>query len=131
MMLTLAIKYAFLVFIAVVGILQAAAAHNKLQGLLFFKNKNYAYLWTILTVSPTLAVFFTWNYHSATGVIEGSQQAGLFTLSALAALIFTLAVSSFIPHRFGRTLEAGRRGLEVLNRTNYFSALRAKCGGKR
>jgi hypothetical protein len=131
MIFTLALKYGGLVFIAVVGVLQAAAAHNNLRGLLFFKNKSSAYLWAALTTGAALAAFFTWNYLFPTGIIEGSQQTGLFALSALAALIFTLIISSVVKSRFGRDAEVEKGGLEVLNRTSYFSALRAKYLGKR
>jgi hypothetical protein len=131
MMLTLGLKYGGLVFVAVVGVLQAAAARNNLHGLLFFKNKTWAYLWAVLTTGFALAVFFIWNYHFATGIIEGSQQAELFALWALAALIFTLIVSSLIRYRFGQTTEATKEGLEALNHSSYFGALRAKYFGKR
>jgi hypothetical protein len=131
MMLTLGLKYGGLVFVAVVGVLQAAAARNNLHGLLFFKNKTWAYLWAVLTTGFALAIFFTWNYHFSTGVIEGSQQAELFALWALAALIFTLILSSLIKYRFGRAAEAGKGGIETLNRISYFGALKGKYSGKR
>jgi hypothetical protein len=131
MMLTLGLKYGGLVFVAVVGVLQAAAARNNLHGLLFFKNKSWAYLWALLTTGFALAIFFTWNYHFATGIIEGSQQAELFALWALAALIFTLIVSSLIKYRSARTSEASKGGIETLHETSYFGALRAKYFGKR
>jgi hypothetical protein len=130
-MVDLAIKYGFLIFVAVVGTLQAAAAHSNLQGLLFFKNKRYAYLWAVVTVGSCLAVFFTWNYHFATGVIEGSQQAGMFAAAAFAALVFTLVASSLIQFRLRTIPAVGRPGLEALNHSNYFRAVLARCGAKK
>jgi hypothetical protein len=131
MMLTLAIRYCLLVFIAVLGVMQAAAAHNNLEGLLFFKYKRYAYLWALLTAGSSLAVFFTWNYHFETGVIEGSQQAWMFAVSAFAALLFTLAVSSLLKYRLGKSDRVPARGLEGLNRSSFVHALRTRYAGKK
>jgi hypothetical protein len=130
-MIHLAMQYVALVFVAILGVLQAAAAHNNLQGLLFFKRRWHAYLVTALTTGPALGVFFSWNYHFATGLIEGSQQAGLCALSGLLALIFTLALSSLIKSRLGTGPENERRGLEALNHSSYFSAVRSRISGKR
>jgi len=131
MMLTLAVKYSCLVFIGVLGVLQAAAAYNGLQGLLFFKHKRSAYLWTLFTTGSTLGVFFTWNYHSPTGIIEGSQQAWMFTLSAFGSLLFTLAVSSLLKYRLRGPNGNFVRGLEALNHSNFVNALRARYEGKK
>jgi hypothetical protein len=131
MMLTLAFQYSSLVFIAVVGVLQAAAGRNNLRGLLFFKRTGSAYIFAILTTIPVLAAFFRWNYGNATGVIEGSQQAGLFALSTFIALIFTLVLSSLIKHRYGIVPSLEKKGLNVLVTTNYFRALRTKYSSKR
>ena len=95
-MLHLALIYSGLVFCAVAGVLQAAAAYNNLKGMLFFKKKVPAYIFAGLTIGFSLFVFFVWNYRYPTGMIEGSQQAGYFALATAVAVIFTLILSAII-----------------------------------
>ena len=95
-MLEESLKYSLLVFIAVVGIIQAAGNHSGMSEYSFFKNKVIAAIFAVITTGGSLFAFFLWNYWSKTGVVEGSQQFGLFVLSGLAALVFTLLVAGFI-----------------------------------
>jgi hypothetical protein len=123
MLIRLSLEYCYLVFIAGVGVLQAAAAYNNLRGLLFNRSKGYTYLFSALAIIPALYYFFTWNKHRATGIIEGSQQAGLFICSIFFALITTLLISSLINHSL-RQHEIHAEGLEVLRDISFFHALR-------
>lgn len=95
-MLDEALKYSLLVFIAEVGILQAAGTHSGMSAYSFFKNKVIAVIFAVITTGGSLFAFFVWNYWSKTGVVEGSQQFGLFTLSTIAALIFTFLAAGLI-----------------------------------
>ena len=91
-----ALKYSFLVFIAEIGILQAAGTHSGKSAYSFFKNKIIAAIFAVITSGGSLFAFFVWNYWSRTGVVEGSQQFGLFTLSTIAALIVTFLAAGLI-----------------------------------
>jgi hypothetical protein len=111
-------QYSIPVFIAGMGILQAAGAYNNLKGLLFFRRKFLAYLFSAITILPPLIYLFTWNYHSMTGIIEGSQQAGLFFLAMVLALILTLAISSLVNRAVKPVLKTSD-GLETLRDTTF------------
>jgi hypothetical protein len=129
-MLELSLRYGLFVFIGVVGLLQAAGSYNNLQGLLFFKAKISAYIFALLSTGGALCAFFTWNYWGETGVIEGSQQFGLFLLSGLLALVFTLVVSSTIKLRtFSRPVSL-KDGLDSLKIATYLESVRRKKRGK-
>jgi hypothetical protein len=110
------------------GVLQAAAAHNNLWGLLFFRRRLYANLFAAVTIIPALAAFFTWNYYNATGVIQGAQQAGLFTLGIVIALVFTLVLSSLLNRT--RLPQCGfpREGLDALREETFFRLIRRRFG---
>jgi hypothetical protein len=126
----LSLKYSALVFIAVVGVLQAAAGYNNLRGLLFFKRSLYAYIFAIITIAVPLGFFFTWNYMFATGDIAGSQQAGLFFFSAMAAIIFTLIISSLINIKYFSDRATQLTGLDALREGAFFRTLWERITGK-
>ena len=129
-MARLALEYFGLVFLACLGVLQAAAAYNGLKGLSFFGRRLYGYLFAAFTVGPALAGFFTWNGRNPTGVIEGQQQFGFFMLGLIAAVVFTLAVSSLLksslPHG-----SPGHDGLDALREVTFFQALRCRFDRRR
>jgi hypothetical protein len=126
MMLRLSLEYAIPVFLAVTGVIQIAANHGRLHKLLFFKRKLYIYVSSAVMILPAFYVFFTWNYHYATGVIQGSEQAGLFILSMVLAVVFTLAVSSLMNRSSHGPQELPKEGLDVLKEETYFQALRRR-----
>ena len=126
-MFVMSIRYCLLVFVAVVGILQAAGNYNNLQGLLFFKKKLAGYILAALATGGSLTGFFTWNYWSDTGIIAGSQQFGLFILSTLLALIFTLTVSSAVKHSRFSLVKFDTEGIESLKTATIFRIWRKKA----
>jgi hypothetical protein len=126
----LASIYCGLVFCAVAGVLQAAAAYNNLKGLLFFKKRLSAYIFAGLAAGFSLFVFFIWNYRYATGMIEGSQQAGYFALSAAAAVFFTLIVSSIIKYSSLKDRSNSLTGLTFFRKATWFSVFRQKMTSK-
>ncbi len=130
-MLHLATVYCGLIFIAVVGVLQAAASHNNLKGLLFFRKKGTGYFFGALALGFSLFTFFIWNSRYATGVIEGSQQAGLFALSTGAAVLFTFVLSSLIKNAALRDIGPFQTGLAFFRKATWFSFIRQKLASKR
>ena len=93
MVIPIAWKYSMLAFLAVMGVLQFVAARNSLHQFLFFRNRVVSYAFSLVTVGFSFYYFFTWNSRFQTGVIEGAEQAGLFSLAALTALICSLVFS--------------------------------------
>jgi hypothetical protein len=98
-MLESSLIYSVLVFTAVVGLLQVSSSYNGSLLFTFFKEKYIAVIFAILTTGGSLVAFFTWNYWGQTGVVEGSQQFGLFLLSALVAVVFSASVSLLIRNK--------------------------------
>lgn len=137
MLLSLSWRYWLLVFLAILGILQGAAARNNLRGLFFFRYRAGSYLFAALAIGFPLYIFFNWNYRYATSVIEGCEQAGLFTLAALAATLSTLVISSAIrsasfkrPAAQRPGLKAHKHGLPALQRATIYHILREKANGR-
>jgi len=121
--MALSLKYCILVFIAVMGVIQAAAGYNNLRGLLFFKRSLYAYIFAIITIGVSIGFFFTWNYLFPTGDIAGSQQTGLFVLTTLAAVVVTLIISSLINIKYNSPRAVQLTGLDALREGAFFRTI--------
>lgn len=136
----LALEYATLVFAAVLGVIQVAAANAGLRGLLFapgtvrirfFPSErrwtltylHFSYLFAAVTVLPALGYFFLWNQYNEIGIIQGSEQAGLFVLSTAAGGIFSLVASSLINQWRLQHNRTEAKGLETLKDITWFQAL--------
>jgi hypothetical protein len=136
----LATEYGIMVFMAVLGVIQIAAANAGLIGLLFAPGTvrirfwpsgriwtltylHFSYLFATITVLPALGFFFVWNSHNATGVIQGSEQAGLFVLSTAAGGIFSLIASSIINQWRLQQKHTEAEGLEALKDITWFQAV--------
>jgi hypothetical protein len=117
------LSYVIPCLISGLGVFQAAAAYNNLRGILFFKDKVISSVLAGILIVPPLWYLGTWNRRNATGIIEGSQQAGLFFASMLVALIITLVLSSII-NRHLRQSSASARGLEALRDATFFQLMR-------
>lgn len=136
----LALEYSILVFVAGLGVIQAAAANAGLRGLLFapgtvrirfypsgrrwtLSYHAFSYAFAAITVLPSLGFFFVWNSRNATGIIQGSEQAGFFVLGMALAVILTLIVSSLINQWRLQHNQTKAEGLEALKDITWFQAL--------
>ena len=128
MFLKLSLDYSLPVFIAGVGVLQATAAYNGLFGLLFFPKKVFSYVFAVVTLGLALAVLFYWNWHYATGIIQGAQQAAFSLISMVLALLFTLIVASLINHARFPAMRKNTEGLDTLRDRTFFQALKQRFG---
>lgn len=116
-------EYFYLVTIAATGAIQAAAAYNGLKGISFFRQKMFSYLFALLTVGATMTRLFTWNQRNPVGIVEGAQQFSFFMLALIAAIAFTLIVSSLLRHSALRGNHSRHDGLEALKEVTFFQAL--------
>ena len=91
-------EYFFVVFVAAMGFIQFAAVRGGLKGLMFIQNFAFNRALAYVLMVPVMMVFFTGNYRNPVGIIEGAQQAGLFSLASVAALAATLVIASVINH---------------------------------
>ena len=114
------------------GVLQLAAAYAQLKGLLILKNKIATYLLSALIIGGAFAWFFGWDNRLDEKILhtglEGAQQLSYFFLATLAAVVFTLVVSSMVNIRSSPKLKPKERGLDTLRGGSYFKALRNSFG---
>jgi hypothetical protein len=127
---TLSNIYGILVFGAAVGVIQAAAAYNNLRGLAFFRRRLYTYIFAVIITGVSLGYFFRWNYLFDTGIIAGTQQTGLFVQSVVAAIVFTLIISSLINIRYQAPHSASPTGLDALREKTYIRIIWERLTGK-
>jgi len=121
--MSLAAEYFLLTFLAALGAIQYAAGRSGLKGLLFSQRPGRAKAVSAILALPPLALFFTWNYRNPVGIIEGAQQAGLFSLAVLAAVCTTLVLSSVLNHGRLSYCKAPAFCLEALKETTFFKAV--------
>jgi hypothetical protein len=120
MLTAFGLDYFLLVFLSAIGILQIVGAYRCRRGLLFFK-RTTSYILGI----GVLLVSFIWffgsqprNIPDTSAGLDGNQQAILFCLGSIAALIATLTVSSFLNWSVLKE-EEQITGLDALNRNTY------------
>ena len=119
------LDYCLLVFLATLGVVQMAAAGNRLAGLCFLRRRPSAFLLGMaLTVGAFLWFFLSEprNIADTMGGLDGNQTAGYFAISAGSAVILTLLVSSLS----NRCLPRGgpvAAGLDALRETTYLRSL--------
>ena len=123
-------QYFLFVFIASCGVLQLTAAFAHLRGLLFFRKTAIAYIIAILLIGGAFGWFFGWDNRLEEKImhtgLEGRQQFLNFNLAALAALVFTVIVSSVANSRALIRPKEGveaEQGLGSLKQMSYFKAL--------
>jgi len=119
----LSIEYGVLVFLAVIGILQWAVVPGKLKGMSFFRKRTYNYIFAAVFVAAPLVALSTWNYRNEVGIVQGSEQAGLFMISMVAGVLVTLVISSLINYSRLNRSGTNTEGLEALKTMTYFQSL--------
>jgi hypothetical protein len=128
---TLSNIYGLLVFGAALGVIQAAAAYNDLRGLAFFRSKLLNYIFAAAVTGTALGFFFAWNYMFDIGVVAGVQQTGLFVQSIVAAIIFTVIMSSLINIKNNAHTGASPTGLDALREKTFFYLFWERLTGKK
>lgn len=115
------LDYFLFIFVAFGGVLQMAAAHAKLRGILFFKKNVLGYICGGLAVGAAIWWFFTTANRNTLPSLNGGQQILLFASAGVAALLFTLAVSSITKMRMSTSGETSwsKPGLEALKELTY------------
>jgi len=116
-------EYFILVFCSALGFIQIAAAKSGLKGLWVSQKPVLNRVIAGILIAPGAFFFFTWNHRNPVGIIEGSQQAGLFSLATLSAIIVTILVTSVINHFFLKPNEPLAPGLESLKDRTFFQAV--------
>ncbi len=121
-------QYFIFVFIAAVGVLQLVATGTQRKGLLFFKRKALAYLFSFLAIGGSFGWFFAWDNRIDTVMrqtgLEGAQQFLYFCMAAFAALVFTLIVSSLLKALVKGQPKGSSQGLDALKEMSYFEAVK-------
>ncbi len=129
--MSLTLEYFLFVTVAAMGFIQFAAARGGLKGLLFSQNFRFNRSLAISLALPPMVAFFTWNYRNPVGIIEGAQQAGLFSLAVLSAVAFTMIMSSVLNHRKLSSQTQPISCMEDLKTMTFFQAFRKRYRWKR
>ena len=109
-MFSFAVDYFVMVFVASLGVMQAAASIGGLRGLLVFKNPLTARALGIAVAIAAVACFFLIeerNINDYKGGLDSNEQGLLFFLAVAASGIFTCVVTSLWNWRM-----VGSRGRE-------------------
>ncbi len=118
--------YIIWVFLASTGVIQIAAAHAGLVRLLFIRSKPWAYALGAALVLAGFAWFFregARHIPDTLGGLNGNEQAARFSLTSLAALGFTVLLSSLLNRRSAEVSAMDAEGLEALRHRTYYQAL--------
>ena len=129
--MSLPTEYFWLVFFSATGFIQVAAAQSRLKGLLLTQKPLVNRIIAGILIAPSAIIFFTWNYRNPVGIIEGSQQAGLFSLAALASIGVTMILSSILNHFHLKTDVPPARSIEALKDRTFFQAILARLNWRR
>ena len=124
--MSLSAEYFISVFIAALAVIQLSAARAGLRGLIFGGRSANAYYIAIPLLLIAGTLFFTWNDRNPTGVIEGAQQAGLFSLAVAVSALITILITSIINHKRLKPAGSAIPGLEGLRNMTFFQVVRSR-----
>jgi len=122
--------YLVFVFLAVLGLLQLVAARQRWTGLLFCRRwPLLSYVLGLAGLGGGYAWFFCSDDRNVPG-LEGYQLFSRFAVSAVAALLVTLLVSSALHARRDEGATAGQKYLSPANEERGLEALRTLTYGQ-
>ena len=122
--------YLIFVFVAVLCLLQLVAARQRWTGLLFCRRwPLLSYVWGLAGLGGSYAWFFFSDDRNVPG-LEGYQLFSRFAVSAVAALLVTLLVSSALHVRRDEGAAAGQKYLSPGNEERGLEALRTLTYGQ-
>ena len=118
-----ALDYFFFVFVAAIGILVIVTAASRLDGLLLAPRRISIILGIVISISACVWFFASKprNVPDAAAGLNGNEQAILFVLGAIAALVTLLIISSLRNYRMN--IEPDQHGLEALRKTSYINLM--------
>ena len=122
----LILQYFAFVFVATCGVIQIAAAYSRLRGLLFLKKPLASHILGGVLILGSFLGFFLAADRNRRG-LEGTEQFGYFMLGGIAAVVFSLILSSLINLRLRPSAPKDPgpgEGLDALEDMTYFQALR-------
>ena len=123
-----ALDYVVMVFVASLGVIQIAASVARLRGLLLVPSYWVARLLGFGLAAAAIVWFFASgerNINDYEGGLDANVQALYFFLSAAAAYLTTLLVSSLVNSNLGDAEGRPAEGMEALKETTYVRALAA------
>ena len=119
--------YLLFVFMVSLGVLQLVAAWVRLEGISFFRKKYLGYIFATVMVGVGYWLFFRVgrNIPDTEGGLSGPLLFGFLLAALIAAILFTLIISSAINARWGRSAAEGEQdGFEALKRMTYLQAIK-------
>ena len=128
-MISFAGDYFLMVFVASLGVMQAAASIGGLRGLLVFKNPPIARSLGIAVAIAAVAWFFLIedrNINDYKGGLDSNEQGLLFFLAVAASGVLTCVLTSLLNHRMRRNMDDGNAreaGLGALRDGSWWQAV--------
>mgnify|MGYP001056822926 CR=1 FL=1 len=121
-----ALDYFMLVFLSALGVLLLVTAYHRLTGLLLMGRKSSIATGGLLVVGAFVRFFASEprSIPDTGAVLDGNQQAVLFSISLLAALVVVLALSSLRNQSMNGQSEA--RGIDALREETYLRLIARK-----
>ena len=115
MMFSFAADYFLMVFVASLGVMQAAASIGRLRGLLVFKDPLIARTLGIAVAIAAVAWFFLIeerNINDYEGGLDSNEQGLLFFLAVAVSGIFTCVLTSLVNRRMADSRLGGDEAVE-------------------
>ena len=112
-MISFAADYFIMVFVASLGVIQAAASIGGLRGLLVFKHPGIARTLGVALAIGAIVWFFAAaerNINDYEGGLDSNEQGLLFFLAVATSGILTCALTSPLNKRLRRNRDAGQSG---------------------
>jgi len=93
----LSVIFFVFVFLGLVGVLQIAAAYNRMKAISFFNSSKIGYIFGVCTIVSGLLIFYlTGDRNVIRPRLEGSQVLGWTFLGLFVAVMATLVIAHFI-----------------------------------
>ena len=122
--------YCILVFLVAFGVIQVAAAGNKLRGLLILPSRQASMLAGAVLIAGPVAWFFLSeprNVPDTAGGLDGNQQFAYFFAGLAGALVFTLLITSWRNRCLGTGAGITRESSREAHPGDYFNCRGLVC----
>jgi|GEM_PF-5808862 hypothetical protein len=123
----LSLFFFLFVFLGLVGMLQIAAAYNRMKALSFFTSPKVGYIFGICVIVGSILIFYlTGNRNVVSPRLEGSQVLGFTFLGLATSVVATLAIANFIKRKQAEnvTEKEPPDGMEALQREVYLPLMK-------
>lgn len=112
-------------FVGALGVLQMAAAYSSLRGMMFFPSRLVSGVVGFLALVGAFLWFFISkprNFVDTGAGLSGNEDAWIFSVACICALLVTFLGTSFLNRKMGRGATNYPSGLDALSKTTFLRA---------